>query len=348
MKQGRFIGILWAVVLFTYRMIMLISPLRILGLTMVKYRVYAYSKYAKIKRKFGADCVICTCAWVGTGDYYFSGMYLRAWLEKKAISNYVFSVASPQHLRILKMFDYISQHTYDMGNNWHVNAFKFFMRDQLADYHYFLFVGGGTSAGFLDMGPRPSYLLGYKGFTILDCYIRLGFNLPRDTVPVPAKFSEDDIALGKLISSSGSVRGKTVLLSPYAASYDGLSQRFWSKITGPLKRRGYRVLTNVGKSQQPLIGTKALFLPYALSVPFLDFAGGFIGIRTGLCDIVSSSTCKKVIVHPYYAINWPDGASLGFTGLKNMGLCEDAVELELSKGNANVQKIIREILKEFP
>ncbi|WP_035214651.1 hypothetical protein [Desulfitobacterium hafniense] len=348
MIRNKIKQVCWAIVHFIYSIIKPITPLRILGLFVAKHRLLAYRKYARIKRIYGADCVICTCALLGTGDYYLNGMYLKAWLGKNKITNYVFNVPTPQHLRIINMFDYMSSHTHKVGDNGFLNGFKFFLGNYPIDYHYF-FVGTGASyRGFLEMYPYTSFLFGYKGFTMLDCYLRLGFELPADTVRVPAKFSDDTVALDKLIASANAIRGKTILLSPYAVSYDAFSPQFWNIIVWVLKRRGYHLLTNVGKNEQPLKGTKALLVPYEFSVPFLNFAGGFIGIRTGLCDIISTSVCKKVVIHPYYAINWPNGTSLGFTGLKNMGLCDDAVELVLTENNANEREILRAILKEFP
>ena len=72
---------------------------------------------------------------------------------------------------------------------------------------------------------------------------------------------------------------------------------------------------------------------YAEIVPFLDRAGMFIGIRSGLCDIVATSRCRKIILHTYRAKWWPDGKSIAYTGLNHMGLCDDAIELETGADN---------------
>ena len=79
---------------------------------------------------------------------------------------------------------------------------------------------------------------------------------------------------------------------------------------------------------QPVKGTVGVCVPYSELVPFLDKAGMFIGVRSGLCDIIATSTCKKVVIHTYRNGFWPDGRSISYTGLQNIELCNDVVEME--------------------
>jgi len=326
----------------------LFAPFNILRMILIEHRFLAYRKYAEIKKRYGVDCVICFCATLGTGDYYFSGMYLKAWLKKNNITNCVFNVLTPKHLSITKLFDYMSLYTCYIGDDTYLNKFKFFMGKTAVDYHYFLHVGSRAGdRGFLEMQPNPSYLLGYKGFSLMDCYLCLGFELPDNTRTEAAKFSDDIDELDEIISSVKAIRGKTVLISPYAASYIDFPSCFWNRIVLSLKQRGYRVLTNVGQNEEPLWGTIPLYLPYKLSVPFLDFAGNFIGVRSGLCDIISTSVCKKVVIHPYHAFNWQNGTSFGFTSLNGMGICDDAVELVMSDFNENEFEVSEEVVRVF-
>ena len=46
-----------------------------------------------------------------------------------------------------------------------------------------------------------------------------------------------------------------------------------------------------------------------------------------MCDIVAGAACKKIILHTFKARWWLDGRSIVYTGLNNMGLCDDAIEL---------------------
>ena len=74
-------------------------------------------------------------------------------------------------------------------------------------------------------------------------------------------------------------------------------------------------------------GTKGIFLTYAEMIAALPDAGGFIAVRSGLCDIICHASCKKVILYPE---GWLFGAcsTLDYFSLNKIGLCADAVELE--------------------
>jgi hypothetical protein len=142
----------------------------------------------------------------------------------------------------------------------------------------------------------------------------------------------------------------TILLSPYSLSYCEytLSDEFWRPIIDTLAARGYQLLTNCAGDERPLPRTEPIFLPYSISVPYLNHCAGFIGFRSGLCDIISTAACKKVILYSYEAMYNPDGVNLAFTGLKNMRLCDDAVELEFTEGNRNMDEIIKRVTGAFP
>ena len=64
-------------------------------------------------------------------------------------------------------------------------------------------------------------------------------------------------------------------------------------------------------------------------------------------NIIAGAHCKKVILHTYEAKWWRDGMSIPYTGLNNMGLCDDAVELEYSNENrAEILSCILETAKD--
>ena len=72
--------------------------------------------------------------------------------------------------------------------------------------------------------------------------------------------------------------------------------------------------------------TKSVFVPYNQIIDFCNRAGLFIGIRSGLSDIISSSSCKKILIYPEYSNAWPDDVSIAYLGLQEMGLAQDVKE----------------------
>jgi hypothetical protein len=280
-----------------------------------------YRNYAKLRRKYGVATKICSCAYNGTGDYYFCGMYLGAWLNGN--KDFIFLTPGGSQLKVMGLFEIFKGHVLKLKYPYLTELYTFAQTH--LNYYYFHYASYPNAvARMIDKSP----LFGYRGLEMLDFYYFGG-------LPQGVQAEMPDFA------TSESPPKKAIVLSPYAASCK-MSSDIWAVVAKKLTDRSYNVLTNCGANEQPIPRTEKLFLPYKQSVPYLNQCVGFIGVRSGLCDIVSTSTCRKVIIHPYKAINWPDGSSLKFTGLTNMGLCDDVVEIEES------DNVVKKVLELFP
>ncbi len=94
-------------------------------------------------------------------------------------------------------------------------------------------------------------------------------------------------------------KGKSVILSPYAKSILSVPLVFWETLAGLLQKAGYQVYTNCGGKQElPVIGTKKICFPIEIANGVVEYAGYFIGLRSGLCDLISCAECCKVIIYP--------------------------------------------------
>lgn len=94
------------------------------------------------------------------------------------------------------------------------------------------------------------------------------------------------------------VRGKSAILSPYAKSMVMLPMKFWQEKVRQLKLEGWCVYTNVCDQENPIQGTIPLSYPIKDMVEVVEYAGCFVGIRSGLCDVLTIAECKKEIVYP--------------------------------------------------
>jgi hypothetical protein len=92
--------------------------------------------------------------------------------------------------------------------------------------------------------------------------------------------------------------GKTVILSPYAKSVGQIPSDFWIDLAQKKAADGFTVLTNTVGDELPVPGTKPLFIPITEMVSAAEIAGHFIGVRSGLCDIISTAKCEKTIIFP--------------------------------------------------
>lgn len=93
-------------------------------------------------------------------------------------------------------------------------------------------------------------------------------------------------------------KGRTLILSPYAKSVVKLPDAFWTQLAEEYRRDGFDVYTNVAGDERPVEGTEPFSAPVREMAAAVEYAGRFIGLRSGLCDVLSAARCKKTVVFP--------------------------------------------------
>ena len=132
------------------------------------------------------------------------------------------------------------------------------------------------------------------------------------------------------------------MISPYANTLAGLDVNFWKKLVRELQNKGFKCYTNVTASEKEIEGTGRLEIDIEYIVKVVEFAGYFIALRSGLCDIVSSANCKKIVL--YTQEKFETIKVIDFYSLKQMGLCDDAVELEVTYDyDKDVKRVLDEL-----
>ncbi len=58
------------------------------------------------------------------------------------------------------------------------------------------------------------------------------------------------------------------------------------------------VYTNITGGELPIRGTKPLRAPIPLIIAASEHAGRFVGIRSGLCDVLTTAKCQKTVIYP--------------------------------------------------
>ena len=98
-------------------------------------------------------------------------------------------------------------------------------------------------------------------------------------------------------------KGKSVILSPHAKSVVELQDGFWENLAKEYAGQGFSVYTNTIGGEAPVSGTASLYVPISQIISAAEHAGTFVGIRSGLCDILYTANCRKVVVFPncYYS-----------------------------------------------
>lgn len=211
--------------------------------------------------------------------------------------------------------------------------FKNFLGDSLPQIHFLHFMYGFSNIS--------STILSHKKISFRECYSFLVFNenIKDKSVHVNRLFRHN---CNEEIEKYGLVGKKSVVIAPTAKSIPMLSPVFWEQLSNSLKENGFLVFTNVGgEDELPIYGTLPLKCSLSSINNILEYCGYFIGFRSGLCDIISSSSCKKVIIYPkcpaFSNLSSGDCMStvpilnscMDFYSLKQLPCATDFIELEL-------------------
>ncbi len=274
------------------------------------------------------------CPYPGTGDVYMACAYLPRYLENNRISDFILLVIGNACKRVAELFE-----------NLNVISITKEQSDELL--HFWEFCGENTVL-------KPLLYWGWrtKKYLYADHYPQISFaemflydvfefeSRPKITLPM-----QDEIdSVREAFNIAGLEEGKSVIIAPYAGSFiSDISEQVWAKIVKTLQNKGFNVYTNCSNDQEkPIEGSTKVFFSYCQAIPFVELAGYFIGIRSGLCDVISSAKCRKVILYED-AFN---ATRISYFGLKKMGLCEtDIAELDYSGWDD--ERIVSEIVEKL-
>lgn len=244
------------------------------------------NKLETIKNKF-LDNWLIICPYAALGDVYYAMAYLPHYLNKYSIKQYAVLVVGDACNEIAKMFDankveQITQKEMDEI----VQAVLYNNEERVLIAHH----------------DRPYTnelikVLNFKQISFEDLYCSGVFGMNKDAKQYEPK------ALQEYNNIFDMERGRTVILSPYAKSVAGISDDVWDVIISHYKSLGYKLYTNVVGEERPLLGTEAINLPLSMFQSAVEYAGTFIGIRSGLCDVIKNAKCKKIALYPdcYYS-----------------------------------------------
>ena len=169
--------------------------------------------------------------------------------------------------------------------------------------------------------------------TFMDSIRRSALGLDEDAQPVFPELSEAEEEQKARWQAAGILPGRTVILSPAAYSLKPLPDGFWRRVCDGLERQGWNTVFCCDPQREPVPvpGKANCFFPYREGEALLRYAGGFLAVRSGLCDVVSRAACRMVILHPPRPER-PDRtrhrSDRAFCGLTEMGLRSETGELE--------------------
>ena len=295
-----------------------------------------YALYLNIIENYKTKDKLFVCPYPGTGDIYMTCIYLPAYLKEHSIEEYALVVGSEGCKKVCNIFHIEN-----------VCVLKKDDMDSLLKAWEFLGTDKMNIKPLLHWGWRCKKFLfsdNHPQVTFAEMFLYDTYEFQRKPEMRLPDRCKDLQEIQQFFDSKGLRKGRTVVLAPYAGSFiSEIPTEFWENLAIRLKEQGYSVCTNcVADKEVSVRGTVPVTFPYFWAVDFVNFAGAFVALRSGLCDIVSSSNAK-------IAILYEDGfnaSSLEYFGLVNMGIRGSNHTSEIIyKGNDEV--IIENILSMF-
>ena len=288
--------------------------------------------YEKIIEQVEENTRLFLCPYPGTGDIYFECAYLPEYIRQNSISSYALVVVGNKCKKVCEIFGVTNTFVVEMSQMEDIlKAWQFFGSD-LIDAKPLLHWGWRCKR-YLFSSNHPQITFNEMFVYDTFCFI----DQPKRALPQKYKFTRE---VDDLFEKNKLKPGRTVVLAPYAGSFvSEMPITLWEEIALELRKRGYTVCTNcIGKEEYPIVGTTPISFSFAQAISFLDKAGGFIALRSGLCDIVSSSIAKQIII---YESSF-SASDINYFGIKKMGLNDQAFDIEYSDEESFVKTILEQ------
>lgn len=224
------------------------------------------------------------CPFSALGDIFIMMSYLPHFLDKRGIEKCVVCVVGNACARVARMFGAYPVEIYTQ-------------KDMDETIQAVLYTNDSNS--FIAHQDRPYVVdlhraLHTRCIPLEQIYCCGVFGLPEDTIP--CKPTE----LRQYSGTERIERGNAVLFSPYAKSVTALPNSLWEQIVDSYLQKGYQCFTNVVGDERPLAGTQPISPRIAELQLLTEYAGTFIGIRSGICDVLRYAKCKKAALYPDY------------------------------------------------
>ncbi|MDR1605431.1 MAG: hypothetical protein LBS10_11720 [Gracilibacteraceae bacterium] len=226
------------------------------------------------------------CPYNALGDVYWAMAFLPAYRAKHGIGPTALIVAGDACRQVAEMFGAENPVTLEQADMDELVQAVVFTRatDCLIAHH---------DRPYTDDSIR---WLDRHFLSFIDCYKHIVYGLDKTAAPVPPS------RLAEFEQREKILPGRSVILAPYAKSVADMPADFWRRMVAAYRRRGYAVFTNTA-GRSPAAGTHSLEIPLAQIVAAAEYAGAFVGVRSGLCDVLYTARCRKTVVFPdcYYS-----------------------------------------------
>ena len=141
------------------------------------------------------------------------------------------------------------------------------------------------------------------------------------------------------------IKGKVVVLSAACSSTVTFDYDFWEKLVKTINDYGYKVIQNRIGNEKVITDAYQIDIDLQDMPTLVEKAGFFIGIRSGLCDIISGTRSKKIILYPKLEIFNFSGTFYEAFSFQKMGFKGDFCEIKCTY--SNYEMLIKKIMHEL-
>lgn len=288
--------------------------------------------YELYKKIYEEGRKVFLCPYPGTGDVYMACAHLQSFVEAINCKNYILVVTKNKCEKVASLFMDAPVLTISQNDSDLILKAWEFLGNNVVDLKPLLYWGWRTKR-FLHSDRYPQITF-YENY----CFDVFGFkNRPILSTPKRINGGED---LKKCIKSNKLIEGKSVIIAPYAGSYDSsIHNEEWEKLVKYIKMLGYEVYTNCADNEKPIKGTIPIFFSYEIAIPLLEYAGVFISVRSGLCEVVSSADCKQIVIYE----NGFEASSINYFSIGKMGLNQNCIELVVDSDGKWIDSVAKKL-----
>lgn len=257
----------------------------------IKELMKARTIYKSVFQGLEDDATLFVSPAKSIGDIYLILMYTRAYIKKRNIRNYRYIInggAAEAVCRACGVTDYIK-----------LSVSEIFL---LCKFVRFMDIPDSKVTvcneiwAYTNLGKNAIGYGKYNNFSL--CYKKSTFAMKDDDMQFECPFSKYEGDIHEVFAANNFKEGKTVLLAPYTNYLRPLPNEIWTIIANRLKEKGFSVCTNcASESEKPVEGTVPINLGFGEICAFIEAAGYFIGARSGLCDVISSSNADIHIIY---------------------------------------------------
>ncbi len=295
----------------------------------------AYKIYHILRKKFGDDKPVLICNYTGIGDVYLICMYLDSYLKQMNCKDCIITVIGKACMKVVTLFGIANVYNLTVQESELLVKLSMYLQDE------------NRLRDLMQMPQNPNFILHNfvgKRLNLKQMYIYSVFHLLNDSPNFPV-FLEDAVFVKEFFARNNLIPGYTVILSPYANSTVGYRKEVWEQIADRLQKRGMTVCTNCSGREPAIKNTISVSFELNLAPQVLEYAGYFIALRSGFCDIVSQAKCNKfVVLYPDYN-NFNGVGVYEFCSLEKMELSDHIIEIKcrFDQENLLVEKVLEVI-----